>query len=102
MVIQKTSRLTVTGKSVPGLASVLDSEAQEFLADLQREFGPVREELLGLRLVRREARATLRFLPETAAVRDGDWRVADIPEPLLERKVEITGPTDAKMMINAL
>jgi malate synthase len=84
---------------------VLTDEAVDFLTRLQREFGPRRDELL----VARHARAQrLRdgelpdFLPETAHVRGGDWRVEPVPAELQDRRVEITGPVDRKMVINAL
>jgi malate synthase len=85
--------------------AVLTPDAVAFLTDLQREFGPRREELLA----RRHERAQrLRdgelpdFLPETQPVRDGDWRVEPVPPALQDRRVEITGPIDRKMVINAL
>lgn len=95
----------VTDRSVPGVEDVLTSEALEFLAALQREFGGRRTELLARREERRAEVArtgTLDFLPETAEVRVGDWKVAQAPPDLLDRRVEITGPTTAKMAINAL
>jgi malate synthase len=85
---------------------VLTAEALAFLATLQREFGDRRSELLDQR--RRwqaaiDAGGSLDFLPETAAVReDPSWRVADPAPGLSDRRVEITGPTDRKMTINAL
>jgi malate synthase len=84
---------------------VLTDEARAFLTLLQREFGPRREELLA---ARQERAQRLRdgelpdFLPETAHVREGDWRVEPVPEELQDRRVEITGPVDRKMVINAL
>ncbi|WP_149562510.1 malate synthase A [Streptomyces cacaoi] len=84
---------------------VLTAPALEFLAALHREFAGRRDELLAHRAERRAEIArtgTLDFLPETAAVREGDWKVADCPPALLDRRVEITGPTDRKMTINAL
>jgi malate synthase len=84
---------------------VLTPEALAFLGELHRRFAPRRAELLELRRARRAeiARtATLDFLPQTAHVRDGDWRVAPAPAALEDRRVEITGPTDRKMTINAL
>jgi malate synthase len=85
--------------------SVLTPDAVEFLTELERRFGPRRRELLAAR----EARAQrLRdgelpdFLPETREVREGDWRVAPVPDELQDRRVEITGPVDRKMVINAL
>jgi malate synthase len=85
---------------------VLTAEALAFLALLHRTFERRRRELLALR-ARRETRladgtGALDFLAGTAAVRDGDWRVAAPAPGLVDRRVEITGPTDAKMTINAL
>ncbi|MEU3195085.1 malate synthase A, partial [Streptomyces sp. NPDC006992] len=77
----------------------------DFVAALHRRFTPRRDELLARRAEKRAEIArtsTLDFLPETAEVRAGDWRVADCPPALLDRRVEITGPTDRKMTINAL
>ena len=84
---------------------VLTADAVDFLTRLQREFGPRREQLLAARQARAQR---LRdgelpdFLPETANVREGDWRVAPVPAELQDRRVEITGPVDRKMVINAL
>jgi len=83
---------------------VLTGAALEFLAALHRRFTPSRDELMAQRAERRAEIArtsTLDFLPHTAHVRDGDWRVAECPEALQDRRVEITGPTDRKMTINA-
>jgi malate synthase len=92
--------------SVEGRArEVLTPDALAFLADLHRRFDPRRRELLGARLARQsrlDAGATLDFLPETNGVRAGDWKVAPIPPDLQDRRVEITGPVDRKMIINAL
>jgi malate synthase len=83
----------------PGDAQVLSADALAFVALLQRELGRTRAELLA----RRAARGPRPdFLEETRAVREGDWRVAAPPDDLLDRRVEITGPVDRKMMINAL
>src|SRR5438876_5672772 len=84
---------------------VLTPEAIRFVAMLQREFNSRREELLARREARKQrldAGELPRFLPETQAVRDADWVVASIPDDLLDRRVEITGPVDRKMIINAL
>ena len=84
---------------------VLTPEAVEFLTDLQREFGARREELLARRHARTDrlhAGELPDFLPETADVRAGDWRIAAFPEEIADRRVEITGPCDRKMVINAL
>jgi malate synthase len=99
------SGITVLGKPVDRGDEVLTPAALEFLAELQREFGPRRNELLVARTQRREVIARERrldFLPETRDVREGDWRVADAPADLRDRRVEITGPTERKMAINAM
>jgi malate synthase len=85
-------------------AGVLSADALAFVARLQREFGGRRAALLQRRAERqRELDAGMRpdFLAETRAVREGDWRVAPVPADLQDRRVEITGPVDRKMMINA-
>jgi len=85
-------------------SSVLTPEAVTFVAELQRRIGPGREQILAARAQRwARLRAGERpdFLPETAGVRDGDWQVAPAPRALANRRVEITGPTEAKMLINA-
>lgn len=79
-------------------SELLGAGVQEFLVELERRFGERRRELLE----RRKSRKTFDFLPETASVRSGDWRVAPVPDCITDRRVEITGPTDAKMVINAL
>jgi len=84
---------------------VLSDEAIDFVALLQREFEHRRRELLARRAQRQQrldAGGTLDFLEETREVREGDWRVAPVPSDLRDRRVEITGPTDRKMVINAL
>jgi malate synthase len=99
------SALGVRGPAVPRAEEVLTPAALEFVADLQREFGARRDELLGRRRERRDEIARTRrldFLPETQEVRDGSWRVAPAPPDLTDRRVEITGPTEPKMAINAL
>jgi malate synthase len=86
-------------------AEVLSPEALAFVADLQRTFGKRRDELLARRQERQarlDSGETLDFLKETAEVRKGDWKVAEMPRDLRDRRVEITGPVDRKMIINAL
>src|SRR5215469_15206003 len=86
-------------------AEVLTPDALAFLAELHRRFDARRRELLAARQARQarfDAGESPDFLAETKAVRDGDWRVAPIPADLQDRRVEITGPTDRKMVINAL
>src|ERR1700694_3407935 len=84
---------------------VLTPEAMAFVARLQREFGQRRLELLKAR-DEREARIVAgelpQFLPDAESVRSSEWRVATAPKDLQDRRVEITGPTDRKMLINAL
>ncbi len=85
---------------------ILTDESLAFLEKLHHNFATTRNELLAARVGRREqasASGTLDFLPETADVRSGDWQVASAPEPLLDRRVEMTGPASpANMAINAL
>ena len=84
---------------------VLTPDAVAFVTDLQREFGERRREALARRVERagRLADGELPdFLPETREVRDGDWRIAPFPDEIADRRVEITGPVDRKMVINAL
>jgi malate synthase len=97
--------IEVTGPMHPRYDEILTPEALSFLADLHRAFDARRRELLDRRK-RREAElaagALFDFLPETREIRESDWRVADPAPGLVDRRVEITGPTDAKMTINAL
>ncbi|WP_069812466.1 malate synthase A [Streptomyces sp. TP-A0874] len=95
----------VDAEPLPRQEEVLTDAALVFLAELHHRFTPRRDELLARRAERRREIArtsTLDFLPETAEVRQGDWRVAPAPPALEDRRVEITGPTDRKMTINAL
>ncbi|MEU6197174.1 malate synthase A [Streptomyces sp. NPDC047061] len=96
----------VDAAPLPRQEEVLTDAALAFVAELHRRFSPRRAELLARRAERRAEIArtsTLDFLPETAAVRaDDSWRVAPSPAALNDRRVEITGPTDRKMTINAL
>jgi len=97
--------IRVEGPIEDGFEEVLTAEALGFVADLVRTFGPTRERLLAERAERRRRLRegeTLRFLDETAEVRSGDWQVAAAPGDLQQRWVEITGPTERKMTINAL
>src|SRR6266498_2807749 len=88
-----------------GCAEILGPAALDFLATLARRFEPVRRELLERRRARQreiDAGRLPDFLPETRDVRDSDWTVAPIRPDLTDRRVEITGPPERKMMINAL
>jgi len=101
---------TATGISIAGppaerAAEILSPEALAFVALLQREFDPRRRELLAARAERWQrlkAGELPDFLPETRAARESEWRVREAPADLRERRVEITGPVDRKMVINAL
>ncbi|MBT2401625.1 malate synthase A [Streptomyces sp. ISL-100] len=95
----------VDAEPLPRQEEVLTDAALAFVAELHRLFTPRRDELLARRSERRAEIArtsTLDFLPDTAQVREGDWKVAPAPAALNDRRVEITGPTDRKMTINAL
>jgi malate synthase len=88
-----------------GYDTILTNEALAFLAALERDFGARRLQLLQARMAvqaKIDDGALPDFLPETQSVRDGDWKVAPIPSDLQDRRVEITGPVDRKMVINAL
>ncbi|GAA2796618.1 malate synthase A [Crossiella cryophila] len=99
------SQVRVLGESVERGEEVLTPAALEFVAGLHRAFGARRAELLARRAERR-AQASgdrrLDFLPETREIRESEWRVAEAPADLRDRRVEITGPTERKMAINAL
>jgi len=95
----------ILGTMRPGYDAILTPQALAFIADLDRRFDAERRRLLALRnerQIRLDAGARPDFLPETKAIRDGDWSVAPLPNDLLDRRVEITGPPDRKMVINAL
>src|ERR1035441_9583636 len=97
--------LELRGESARAFDSVLTPDALEFVGALQSEFGGRRRELLDARAARRARLAageTLDFLPDTQELREGDWQVAPAPSDLQQRWVEITGPTERKMVINAL
>ena len=88
----------------PGFETVLTPEALAFVADLHRSFEPRRQELLAARVARAarlDAGERPDFLEATAHVRNGDWKIAPLPKALECRRVEITGPVEAKMVINA-
>jgi malate synthase len=100
-----TSALSIVGSPTRFSDRILTPEAMEFVARLHREFGDRRDELLSRRKTRLADLMSghpLRFLPETEQVRSSGWRVAPAPRDLDDRRVEITGPVDRKMMINAL
>ncbi|MBP2476206.1 malate synthase [Crossiella equi] len=99
------SQIRVVGRSVDRGEEILTPAALEFVAGLHQAFGARRKELLARRAERRAAAAQdhgLDFLPETREIRESEWRVAEAPADLRDRRVEITGPTERKMAINAL
>src|SRR5947209_956035 len=86
-------------------SDVLTAEAVQFLRALHERFDTRRRELLAKRVERQErfdGGGFPHFLPETAEIREAEWTVAPIPAELMDRRVEITGPTERKMVINAL
>jgi malate synthase len=97
--------MEITAEIKPGYERVLTPEALELVAKLSREFDPRRRQLLAARVERAkrlDAGERPDFLPETKSIRDGDWTIAPIPKALECRRVEITGPVERKMVINAL
>src|SRR6476659_11340720 len=99
-----TPGVTLT-RTLPGQEQLLTPAALAFLAQLHRSFEAQRQERLAARQLRQttfDAGALPDFRKDTAELRANDWRVADLPKALLDRPVEITGPTDPKMVINAL
>ncbi len=95
----------VLGPMTPEYAEILTFDALSFLAKLHRSFDARRRELLERRTARQQeldAGKLLEFLPDTRGIRQADWNVAPVPADLQDRRVEITGPTDRKMVINAL
>ncbi len=96
--------MTISGTIQPGFDAILTPEALAFVADLHRTFEGRRQELLAARVertARLDAGERPDFLASTAHIRQGDWKVAPLPAALACRRVEITGPVDAKMVINA-
>lgn len=95
----------VTAPVSPEFAQILTPEALALIAKLARTFEPRRQELLTLRrerAARLDAGERPDFLPATRALRESDWRIAPLPAALVCRRVEITGPVDRKMVINAM
>ena len=97
--------ISVLGRVSAEFAEILTEEALDFIAALHRRFDPQRRDLLARRAARQKEfdRGELPdFLPDTQKTREQEWRVAPQPKDLLDRRVELTGPTDRKMVINAL
>lgn len=101
----QTTGIEIVGSIKKGYEEILTPEALNFVEKLEKQFGQRRLELLASRQKRQEEinKGKLPdFLPETKHIREGDWTIAPLPEDLQDRRVEITGPTDRKMIINAL
>ncbi|MEA2191583.1 MAG: malate synthase [Solirubrobacteraceae bacterium] len=102
---ERVAGVQVEGSPGERFDEILTADALEFVARLHREFDATRRALLDARMQRQhelDAGGTLDFLADTEAVRDGDWTIAPEPAALRNRRVEITGPTSRKMVINAL
>lgn len=105
MVVDRTQAIEIMGELKPQFEEILTAEALDFVANLTRNFRDRRNELLQARQERQariDAGEMPNFLPETEITRKSDWQVAPVLEDLQDRRVEITGPTDRKMVINAL
>ncbi len=99
------SKLTVKGAMKPAYETILTPEVSAFIEQLAEKFTNRRDALLAKRVERQkriDSGEMPDFRPDTKAIREGSWKVAPIPKPLLDRRVEITGPVERKMIINAL
>ncbi len=97
--------LKVNAPVIAGQERIFTPEAVQFLLGLEEKFGARRRALMEDRVKRQtvlDKTGTLDFLPETAGIRAADWSIRPVPEDLQDRRVEITGPVDRKMVINAL
>lgn len=100
-----TNQLKIEGSVSKEFAEILNDDALAFILELHREFNPRRKKLLEARAARQkelDAGKLPCFLAETEEIRKSDWKVAEVPADLQNRRVEITGPVDRKMVINAL
>src|SRR6185295_9381053 len=96
--------IQISGPDTSARERVLTPEALDFVAELQDHLGAAREDLLRQRVLRQEDLSRgipLEFLDHTQSIREADWQVAPAPPDLEDRRVEITGPVERKMMINA-
>jgi malate synthase len=101
----QTTGIEVVGAVNAQYEEILTPGALKFIEELERQFGARRNKLLQYRRIRQEEIKSGNlpdFLPETKHIRNGDWTIAPLPEDLQDRRVEITGPTERKMVINAL
>src|SRR3990170_7890730 len=95
----------IHGRVTPEFEQILTPRAVAFVAKLHRQFDARRQELLARRAARQkefDAGKLPDFLPATGNIRSSEWKIAPQPKDMLDRRVEITGPTDRKMVINAL
>ena len=100
-----TNNVSIDGKIEPGFEDILSPQAVDFITGLHRKFNPTRKKLLQDRLIIQDKINSgwkPDFLEETKEIRNSEWSVAESPEDIKDRRLEITGPVDAKMMINAL
>ncbi len=103
--VREQVEIEIIGEALPASEAILTKEALAFVADLHRTFNPRRQELLAARVARQsriDAGESPGFLSETKDIRNSAWQVADTPDDLQRRWVEITGPVERKMVINAL
>src|SRR5438477_2071986 len=103
--VPRSRDVSVLGRVSAEFAEILTEEALDFIANLHRHFEPRRQDLLARRAARQkefDRGALPDFLPDTREIREREWQVAPQPKDLLDRRVELTGPTDRKMVINAL
>ncbi|MBO0793558.1 MAG: malate synthase A [Ktedonobacteraceae bacterium] len=103
--VQYSAGIEVNGAVTPAFAEILTPEAMDFVASLARTFEERRQALLQRRQQRQaeiDGGTLPDFLPETRHIRDADWTIAPLPADLQDRRVEITGPVERKMVINAL
>src|SRR5437763_3356242 len=103
--VSKAHDIRVGGRVSAEFSEILSEPALTFLAKLHREFEPRRQELLARRAARQkefDGGKRPDFLADTRSIRESEWRIASQPQDMLDRRVEITGPTDRKMVINAL
>lgn len=101
----QTTGIQIVGEILPGFDRILSPQALTFIEKLEKKFGSRRKELLERRQIKQKEldQGNLpSFLPETEHIRKGDWKIWSLPKDLQDRRVEITGPTERKMIINAL
>jgi len=101
----QTTGIQIVGELLPGYEKILSPEALSFIEQLEKKFGTRRKALLAKRQIKQaemDQGQLPSFLPETEYIRKGNWSIWPLPKDLQDRRVEITGPTDRKMIINAL